>query len=165
MKEPILKWRNFCNNLFPENEPVSINVRASNIEFVYTAERLSRKNTLRKIIIMKSKKELKQEYSQKQFRIGVFQIRNTVNGKIFVGSSVNLEAIWNRHKSELKLGGHRNGQLQKEWEEFGEDNFKYEILSEIDEKPGENIDYAKEARKLEEMFIEELKPFGDRGYN
>ena len=124
-----------------------------------------RKKTLHKIIIMKSKKELKQEYSLKQFRIGVFQIRNIVNGKIFVGSSVNLEAIWNRHKSELKLGGHRNELLQKEWKEFGEDNFKYEILSEIEQKPGENIDYAKEARKLEEMFIEELKPFGDRGYN
>jgi len=131
----------------------------------YSEERLLRKKTLHKIIIMKSKKELKQEYSLKQFRIGVFQIRNIVNGKIFVGSSVNLEAIWNRHKSELKLGGHRNELLQKEWKEFGEDNFKYEILSEIDEKPGENIDYAKEARKLEEMFIEELKPFGDRGYN
>lgn len=114
---------------------------------------------------MKSKKELKQEYSQKQFRIGVFQIRNTVNGKIFVGSSVNLDAIWNRHRSELKLGGHRNEQLQKEWKEFGEDNFKYEILSEIDEKPGENIDYAKEAMKLEKMFIEELQPFGGSGYN
>jgi group I intron endonuclease len=114
---------------------------------------------------VKSKKELKQEYSLKQFSIGVFQIRNTVNGKIFVGSSVNLEAIWNRHKSELKLGGHRNELLQREWKEFGEDNFRYEILSEIEQKPGENIDYAKEAVKLEKMFIEELQPFGERGYN
>jgi hypothetical protein len=114
---------------------------------------------------MKSKKELKQEYSQKQFRIGVFQIRNTVNGKIFIGSSVNLDAIWNRHKSELSLGGHRNAGLQKEWNESGEANFRYEILSELEQKPGDNVDYAKEARKLEGMFIEELQPFGDRGYN
>jgi hypothetical protein len=43
MKEPILKWRNFCSNFFPENEPVNNNIKASNIGFVYTAEGLSRR--------------------------------------------------------------------------------------------------------------------------
>lgn len=114
---------------------------------------------------MKTKKELKEEYSQKQFRMGVFQVRNMVNGKIFVGSSVNLEAIWNRHKSELKLNGHRNEKLQKEWNEFGEQNFVYEIISEIVPKEGERTDYNREVKKLEEMFIEELLPFGEKGYN
>lgn len=110
-------------------------------------------------------RQLKEEYKQKKFRIGVFQLRNTVNGKIFVGSSVNLDAIWNRIRVELKFGGHRNVQLQDEWKEYGEENFCFEILSEIVQKDGEKTDYAKEARKLEEMFIEELQPFGDKGYN
>src|ERR1035437_9321118 len=110
-------------------------------------------------------KRLKEEYKLKKFKIGVFQIRNTVNGKIFVGSSVNLDAIWNRISSELKLQGHRNESLQKEWVEFGEQNFSFEILSEIGQNDGEKIDYNKEAKKLEEMFIEELQPFSDKGYN
>ena len=114
---------------------------------------------------MKANKQLKDEYKLRKFKIGVFQIRNLVNNKIFIGSSVNLDAIWNRTKSELKLEGHRNESLQKEWKEFGEQNFKFEILSEIEQKDGDKIDYNKEAKKLEEMFIDELQPFLDKGYN
>jgi len=114
---------------------------------------------------MASTKQLKDEYRLKKFRIGVFQVRNTVNGKIFVGSSVNLDAIWNRIKVELKFGGHRNTLLQQEWKEFGEDNFRFEILAEIEQKDEDKVDYNKEAKKLEEMFIEELQPFGEKGYN
>ena len=113
---------------------------------------------------MKSNKELKEAYKLAKLKIGVFQIRNTINGKIFVDSSPNLDAIWNRHRSELNFGGHRNVQLQQEWKEFGEDNFRFEILSEIDQKDGD-VDYAKEAKQLAEMFIDELKPFGEKGYN
>jgi len=114
---------------------------------------------------MKAGKQLKNEYKQMKFKIGVFQIRNTVNGKILVGSSINLDAIWNRHKTELNFDGHRNKTLQQEWKEFGEDNFAFEILYEIDQKDGSQIDYSKEAKKLEEMFIEELQPFAEKGYH
>lgn len=114
---------------------------------------------------MSTTKELKEEYKLRKFKVGVFQIRNTVNGKIFVGSSVNLDAIWNRIKSELKFEGHRNERLQKEWKEFGDQSFQFEILAELEQKDGEKIDYNREAKKLEEMFIEELQPFFDKGYN
>jgi group I intron endonuclease len=114
---------------------------------------------------MKANKQLKEEYQHKKFKMGVFQIRNTVNGKMLIGSSVNLDAIWNRHKVELKFNGHRNKMLQDEWNQFGEDNFKFEILSEIAEKEGDKIDYAREVKELETMFMEELQPYGERGYH
>ena len=114
---------------------------------------------------MKSNKELKEEYKLIKPKIGVFQIKNIVNNKIFIDCSVNLDKIWNRHRGELNFGGHRNEVLQKEWNEFGERNFKYEILSEIKQNEDQNIDYAREARQLAKMFIEELKPHGDKGYN
>lgn len=114
---------------------------------------------------MKGNKQLKEEYKLKKFKVGVFQLRNTVNGKIFVFSSVNGDAIWNRIRTELRFGGHRNVKLQEEWKEFGEEKFCFEILSEILQKEEDKIDYNKEAKKLEEMFIEELQPFGDKGYH
>ena|SRR6478735_9144031 len=114
---------------------------------------------------MNSSKQLKDQYKLQKFKIGVFQIRNIVNGKIFVGSSVNLDAIWNRNKSELKFIGHPNTALQADWSKFGEENFRFEILSEIEQKDGDKIDYNKEAKKLEEMFMEELQPFGEKGYH
>lgn len=100
-----------------------------------------------------------------KFKIGVYQIRNVVNDKVFVDSSVNLDKIWNRHLSELRMGGHLNTSLQKEWNEFGEENFRYEIVSEIEQKDNEMVDYGREAKLLAKMFIDDLKPFGEKGYN
>lgn len=114
---------------------------------------------------MKTRKELIDEYKQIKFRMGVFQIRNTMNGKIFIESSVNLDKIWNRHQTELNFGGHRNLNLQKEWNAFGEDKFVFEVLSEIEQREGDTTDPKKELQLLEKMFIEELQPFEDKGYH
>ena len=61
--------------------------------------------------------------------------------------------------------GHRNETLQKEWVEFGENSFVFEILSEIEQDETRTIDYAKESKKLAQMFIDELQPFGKKGYH
>ena len=114
---------------------------------------------------MKVNKDLKEEYKIKKFKIGVFQIRNTVNEKIFVDGSVNLDAIWNRHRMELNFGNHRNEDMQKEWSAFGADHFRFEIISEIDQSDNSKTDYTKEVKQLTEMFIDELTPFGEKGYN
>ena len=112
-----------------------------------------------------TKKELKDQYKQMKFRMGVFQIRNTVNGKIYVEGSANLDSIWNRHRTQLNFGGHPNPELQKDWKDSGEANFVFEILAEIAEEAGKNIDYKKEVKTLEAMYIDDLQPFGDKGYN
>lgn len=115
---------------------------------------------------MKTKKELKNLYKEKKFRMGVFQLRNTSNQKIFIGSSTDLDAIWNRLQTELKFGSYPNRELQNDWTALGADHFEFEILSEV--KPDEenkDTNYRKEVRQLEEMFIEELQPFGEKGYN
>jgi hypothetical protein len=114
---------------------------------------------------MKSKKELKDGYKEMKFKIGVFQIRNIVNNKIYIESSTDLVAIWNRNRFQLRNGLHNNVSLQKDWKEFGEENFVYEILSEIKQDDTKATDYRKEAKQLEAMFIEELQPFDEKGYN
>lgn len=113
----------------------------------------------------KSKKELKEEYKSMKFRMGVFQVRNLLNNKIYIDSSVNLDKIWNRHRLQLNFGNHPNVLLQHDWKQYGEDNFVYEILGEVEETENSNLDYAKEVKVLEQMYIEELKPFDERGYN
>eukprot|EP00825_Cyclidium_porcatum_P024910 TRINITY_DN27233_c0_g1_i1.p2 TRINITY_DN27233_c0_g1~~TRINITY_DN27233_c0_g1_i1.p2 ORF type:complete len:127 (+),score=20.00 TRINITY_DN27233_c0_g1_i1:146-526(+) len=114
---------------------------------------------------MKTKKELKNIYKEMKFKMGIFQIRNTVNGKIYVEGSTDLDAIWNRHKFQLKMDSHPNVELQKDWKDFGEGNFSYEILSEIKQDDTKTIDYRKEIMQLEKMFIEKLQPFNNNGYN
>jgi len=105
---------------------------------------------------MKTKKELKEEYKQMKFPMGVFQIKNTSNNKVFIDNSIDMSSKWNRHKTELKFGSHKNKNLQKDWKEYGEDNFVFEVLSEL--KPDETIqtNYNKELQELQQMVIEEL---------
>ena len=97
--------------------------------------------------------------------MGVFLIKNKANGKVLIGSSVNLPAILNRHKAELKLGSHRNQVLLKEWREYGPEMFEFKELEILE--PADNPAYnpAEDLRVLEELWMEKLSPFGDRGYN
>lgn len=114
----------------------------------------------------KTKKELKEEYKLKKLKIGVFAVRNLLNGKIYIGSSVNLEAMWNRIYLQLNFGNYFNSKLQKEWKEFGENNFRYEIISEIKQDDNDkDRNYGDEAKQLEKLYIDELQPFGEKGYN
>jgi group I intron endonuclease len=113
---------------------------------------------------MKTRKALKAAYKEMKFQMGAFQIRNISNGRIFIGTSNNLEAIWNRHRFQLNMGSHRNAMLQKDWKALGEENFAFEVLEKLDHEEG-ITDYNKELEVLEEMFLEELQPYGDGGYN
>jgi hypothetical protein len=65
--------------------------------------------------MLMDKKALTREYKESRRPMGVYQIRNTVNGKLLVGVSVDLPSILNRHRAELRMGGHRNRELQKDW--------------------------------------------------
>jgi hypothetical protein len=114
---------------------------------------------------MKTRKELKEEYNQMKFKMGVFQIKNNSNGKIYIGSSLDLNAIWHAQKLQLNFGMHQNNDLQNDWKKFGPENFTYEILDEIKQTEDKSTGYEKEIKALEEMIIEQMQPFDDRGYN
>ncbi len=114
---------------------------------------------------MKTRKELKEEYKQMKFKMGVFQIKNNINGKLFIGSSLDLNAIWHAQKLQLDFGIHSNSDLQTEWKEHGAENFSYEIIEEIKQIEDKPIDYSKEIKVLEGMITDELQPFENKGYN
>ncbi len=114
---------------------------------------------------MKSFKELKREYKERKKPAGVFQIKNTVNGKILLGSSLNLEGPLNSHRFMLSTGAHRNPGLQKDWNTYGPDKFVFEILEVVKESTDPNFDVGDELTLLEQIWIEKLQPFGERGYN
>lgn len=113
---------------------------------------------------MKTRKELKKEYKQMKFPMGVFRIKNIINGKEFIGSSPDLNAIWHSQKLQLDMGIHNNSRLQKEWTESGAGNFIYEIL-EVIEQTDDKVDYKKEIKILEEIWLDRIRPFGEQGYN
>jgi group I intron endonuclease len=114
---------------------------------------------------MKSKQDIKREYKERKKPAGIFQVKNTANGKILLGSSLNLEGPLNAHKFMLTIGKHRNEALQKEWDEYGGDKFVFEILEEVKVKDDPNFNLEDELTLLEQIWIEKLQPFGEKGYN
>jgi group I intron endonuclease len=111
------------------------------------------------------KKESIKEYKLNHPPMGVYQIRNLVNEKVLVGSAPNLPGIFNRHKFALEMGKHANAALQADWSELGADKFAFEILDEISPIEGPDHDYRSDLTSLEEMWLEKLNPYGERGYN
>lgn len=97
--------------------------------------------------------------------MGVFLIRNNVNDKVFLGAGLNLDGIINRHRFQLKNGIHANKALQADWNELGGSNFAFEIVDELTPSPDATRDYQQELALLEKLWLENLRPFDDRGYN
>lgn len=58
---------------------------------------------------------------------GVYSIRNTVSGKIYIGSAINLSRRFSEHFRMLKRGKHENDHLQKSWNKHGHENFEFVI--------------------------------------
>lgn len=113
----------------------------------------------------KDNKRLKKEYKENPRPSGVFLIRNTVNGKVFVGAGLDIAGIVNRHRFDLTKGGHRNKKLQAEWNEFGGEKFDFEIVDQISPPESASSDPRADLNLLEELWLEKLQPFEERGYN
>lgn len=105
------------------------------------------------------------EYRNMKFPMGVFRIKNSVNGKVYIGSSNDLVAVWNSQRFQLEAGLHSCASLQSDWKTFGAENFTYEIVEEIQAKDDMQEDYRKDIKALEELILEELQPYGEKGYN
>jgi len=105
---------------------------------------------------MKTRKELKEEYKQKRPIAGVFQIKNQENGMILIDASTNIMAKWNRHKTELRFGSHRNHKLQADWNQFGEEKFKASIISKVKTKEAEMYDLRTDVAIMFEQVLKKL---------
>lgn len=109
------------------------------------------------------RKELIEKYKQIKTYMGVIQLKNNINGKIFLDSYPNLKNRWLTLQDQLNMGMHPNSKLQKDWKEFGAEAFSYEVL---EEKDTEDIsDVRWELKQLEKFWLEKLQPYDDKGYN
>ena len=112
-----------------------------------------------------NKKELRENYKQTIRPMGIYQIRNMKNGKIFLGSAKDLHGIINSNKFQLKNGLHFNKEMQKDFNEVGEDSFSFDILDYLKPKEDLNHDYTEELKMFEDMWLEKLQPYNSKGYN
>lgn len=63
---------------------------------------------------------------------GIYKIENLVDGKIYIGSSMDLQNREYKHFWMLNKNIHDNKHLQNSYNKIGQDNFKFEVIEECD---------------------------------
>lgn len=114
---------------------------------------------------MDRRKQAKMDYKQIVPPKGVYQIKNTVNGKVLIGHSMNLEGNKNSYPFKLEIDSRYNEQLRKDLDEYGTHAFMFEVLETIDTEEIPEIGWKDAVIKLEDKWLDTLQPYGNRGYN
>ncbi len=111
------------------------------------------------------KKELKKQYAQTQQPMGVYLVKNSINGKIFIAGGLNIHGKINSCRFQLIHGSHMNRALQEDFKQTGAEHFTFKILDYLEPKNDPQTDYRDDLKQLEEMWIEKLQPFEPNGYH
>ncbi|MDD2470089.1 MAG: GIY-YIG nuclease family protein [Bacilli bacterium] len=89
--------------------------------------------------------------------IGVYQIKNLVNGKMYIGSSIDINSRWKEHIRDLNNNKHHSLHLQRAWNKYGESSFEFNVLEECNEDT---------TLEREQYYLDKLESFKrDNGYN
>lgn len=73
---------------------------------------------------------------------GIYTIKCIPTGKIYVGQTINLRRRWHSHRWHLRKGIHKNGHLQNAWNKYGEDNFVFYIVIDLQGTPSDQLQAA-----------------------
>lgn len=59
---------------------------------------------------------------------GIYEIRNKINGKVYIGSSLDIYDRWSTHKRLLRNGKHHAPHLQNAWNAYGSECFEFCVI-------------------------------------
>ena len=59
---------------------------------------------------------------------GIYEIKNKINGRRYIGSAANIKVRWMQHVSLLKRNRHDNKHLQHAWDKYSADAFEFNVL-------------------------------------
>ena len=63
--------------------------------------------------------------------IGIYAIRNTQNGKMYIGESIDIEQRWKVHQEDLDNGNHHSYKLQMNGTEINIISFDFSFLKNL----------------------------------
>ena len=111
------------------------------------------------------RKALIRAYKDARRPMGVFGVRNTVNGRMFIGTTVDLPSMLNRQRAQLRMGGHESKDLQRDWNTLGPDAFAFEVVDTLEVPDDPAYDASFDLKALGGLWFDKLQPYGDAGYH
>lgn len=113
-----------------------------------------------------NRREMIKEYKNSPRPMGIVQVRNLRNNRVYLAASANTPGTINSIRFQLKMGTFLPSPgLAKDWQETGEESFVIEVLDELKPVDDPAHDYRDDLKALETMWLEKLKPFGEQGYH
>ena len=94
---------------------------------------------------------------------GIYKITNKINGKVYIGETLNLERRWKEHLKDLALKEHCNYKLQADFNKYGYKAFEFEVLATLDNDISNFVDKFINLI-FEDVFIAEYNSI-EEGYN
>lgn len=105
-----------------------------------------------------NRKEMIAEYKAKPESGGVFAIKNTHSGKVFLDGVLNLEGSENRFRFSVKTDLCPLHQLKDDWNQYGKDSFEFQVLERLTIKEGQSQrEFKEDIKTLKEIWQEKLK--------
>mgnify|MGYP001205260714 CR=1 FL=1 len=102
------------------------------------------------------RKALLRAYKESVRPMGVYRVHNTESGRAIVAATLDLPAALNRQRAQLRMNGHPDKTLQKEWNASGDDAFVFEVLDTLEPIDEPGYDPADDLDALEKMWVERL---------
>jgi len=76
----------------------------------------------------------------------IYWIKNTLNGKFYVGSTTQRYVRWKTHRKKLRAGKHHCAHLQAAWSKYGEEAFEFSVV--------EKVLYESDLQAAEDRWLE-----------
>lgn len=83
--------------------------------------------------------------------IGIYQIKNLVNGKVYIGQSRNIASRWNRHRTDYRK---IDSAIYRAIRKYGLENFEFSVLEEcsIEQLDEREIYWIKEKNSYKSIY-------------
>jgi group I intron endonuclease len=88
--------------------------------------------------------------------VGIYKITCIPNGKIYIGSSIDVHRRWKLHKTHLNTGKHNNKYLLRAFQKYGKESFMWEVIEEC----SQDVLWERE-----QYYLDMFQPFDEKGYN
>ena len=105
----------------------------------------------------KTKKELISQYKEREIIGGVYAIKNTLNNKMLLEATADLQGGKNRFEFSQKTGSCIHPKLQNDWNKQGKQQFVFEVMEEL--KKGETQtaeEFKADIDVLKEIWLDKL---------
>jgi hypothetical protein len=114
---------------------------------------------------MDRKAELKRKYKETPREMGVYRILNKDSGHSLLECGRDVNARLNRHKTELRLGSHRNKPLQDDWNRLGADAFSFEVVELLTPLDAPDYEPDSDLEALLELTLQRAEFAPEKLYN